>query len=113
MLLKGRLDAYCDDELAIAELFRRAGYPKAPFKKVMPLKDSDFYFAFSRGTSLATMTAWSDALIEIKRSGEFKRLYQKWFGDLQAPEKVELLHPGPQLNHRFVKTPDERPGPEL
>lgn len=90
MLMKGRLDAYCDDELAIAELFRRAGHPKTPFKKVVALKNSDFYFAFSPGTAPASMLAWNDALVEIKRSGEFNRLYQKWFGDLKAPESVVL-----------------------
>ncbi len=91
MLMSNRIDAYCDDDLAIAELFRRAGYPHDSYKKILPLASSEFHIAFFKGTSLTTMQAWSEALTKIKQNGEFNRIYQRWLGDRKAPQEV-LLH---------------------
>ncbi|AHZ85343.1 substrate-binding periplasmic protein [Bdellovibrio bacteriovorus] len=109
MLMAGRVDAICDDELVVTELFRRAGYNSNPFTKVLSLTHSSFYFAFSRGTSPLTITKWKTAFEEIKRSGQFEHLYKKWFLNLKAPPEVFLslppAHPALWLAEKPVKEP--------
>lgn len=109
MLMSGRVEAICDDELAVAELFRRAGYKSSPFVKVMSLTHSSLYFAFSRGTAPQTITKWKTAFEEIKRTGQFEHLYKKWFLNLKAPPEVHLslppAHPILKLVERPAKTP--------
>ncbi|MFV3408717.1 substrate-binding periplasmic protein [Bdellovibrio bacteriovorus] len=109
MLMSGRVEAICDDELVVAELFRRAGYKSNPFVKVLSLAHSSLYFAFSRGTAPLTISKWKTAFEEIKRSGQYEHLYKKWFLNLKAPPKVQLslppAHPLLKLVEKPAKTP--------
>ncbi|WP_374074539.1 substrate-binding periplasmic protein [Bdellovibrio bacteriovorus] len=93
MLMAGRIDFVCDDVLVIKELLNQAGYPNDAYKKIRPLYHSSLYFAFSKGTDPKVMNAWKNALEEVKKSGEFKTLHKKWFGDHPAPSEVTLLSP--------------------
>lgn len=110
MLMSGRADAICDDDLAIDEIFRQAGYYSKPFSKVMLLASDSLYFAFSKGTDMQIITKWKTAFEEIKRNGQFKQLYKKWFPRQKAPTEVFLLIPPIQpslsLYETNLKTPD-------
>ncbi|AFY02477.1 substrate-binding periplasmic protein [Bdellovibrio bacteriovorus] len=109
MLMTGRVDAICDDELAVAELFRRAGYTSSPFVKVLSLSHSSLYFAFSRGTAPLTITKWKTAFEEIKRTGQFDHLYKKWFLNLKAPAGVHISLPPPHPVLKLVERPAKTP----
>ncbi|MBP1205153.1 ABC-type amino acid transport substrate-binding protein [Duganella sp. 1411] len=56
------------------------------------------YFAFSKGTPEATVTAWADALRDIKRDGSFLKIHQKWLPAAQLPPDVAAppTQPSPQ-----------------
>lgn len=108
MLMAGRIDFVCDDVLVIKELLKQAGYPSNAYKKIRPLYHSSLYFAFSKGTDPKVINAWKNALEETKKSGEFKTLHQKWFGDHPAPSDVTMVSP-PDANQAALpaKSPEE------
>lgn len=109
MLMSGRVEVLCDDDLAVAELFRRTGYKEKDYVKVASLKSSSLYFAFSQGTDPHLIRNWHTALTEIKRSGEFEDLYRKWFSHLKAPKEVLLLTPPVQAGFTLPETPVKTP----
>lgn len=109
MLMNGRVQVLCDDDLAVAELFRRTGYKAEDYVKVASLKSSSLYFAFSRGTEPRVISKWQSALATIKRTGEFENLYRKWFSHLKAPKDLFVLTPPVQVGLRLLETPAKRP----
>ncbi|WP_374000449.1 substrate-binding periplasmic protein [Bdellovibrio bacteriovorus] len=109
MLMSGRVDVLCDDDLAIAELFRRAGYLPQDSIKVASLKSSSLYYAFSRETEPLVISNWQSALAEIKHTGDFERLYKKWFPHLTAPKELHRLTPPSRGSFRLLEMPVKRP----
>lgn len=109
MLMNGRIEVLCDDDLAIAELVRRSGYQSDDYVKVASLKSSSLYFAFSRGTAPRVISNWQSALADIKRSGEFDDLYKKWFSHLKAPKELLRLTPPVRVGFRLLEMPVKRP----
>lgn len=102
MLMTGRLDILCDDELVVPELFRRSGYDIDDFQKVASLTNSGLYLAFSRGTDASLINHWKNALSVMLHDGSLEALHRKWFSHIKAPKKILLLTP-PQQVHLLEK----------
>lgn len=96
LLMSGRVDLVCDDTLAIAELTRRAGFPNVELANIHTIAPTSHYYAFSKGTRAETLEIWKKALEEVKRTGEFKALYGKWFKNLSPSLDVVLTNYEPQ-----------------
>ncbi len=92
LLMAGRVDLVCDDTLAIDELTRRAGFPNVNLPTIHTIAVTSHYYAFSKGTRAETLVIWKKALEEIKRNGEFKTLYSKWFKNLSPSPDVVLTN---------------------
>jgi len=86
-LVRGSIDAVADDRMVLAELARRAPDPQQlvladyqfayePLGLTLRRNDADFKFAVNQ------------ALARLYRSGEVKRIYSHWFGNLGAPPSL-------------------------
>lgn len=103
MLMAGRVDLICEDVLAVTRMMQEAGYPEDAFIKVATLERVGYYYAFSKNTEPETIQQWKNALEKTKRSGQFKAIYKKWFGNNPAPENVIL-----RLAERDLEKPEEK-----
>lgn len=93
MLMTGRVDAYCDDDIAIEEIFQQAGYRKNSYIKIAALAPSEIYFAFSSKTDEKTISEWQMAFEELKRNGTFEALHKQWLSHMKAPKELHLTAP--------------------
>ena len=91
-LVRGSIDAVADDRMVLGELARRAPDPQQlvladyqfayePLGLTLRRNDADFKFAINQ------------VLARLYRSGEVKRIYGRWFGNLgSAPPLLDSLY---------------------
>ncbi|HEV7817352.1 MAG TPA: ABC transporter substrate-binding protein [Janthinobacterium sp.] len=90
MLLMRRFDLWVEGSEVVPSALQRNGYLPSDVELVTTLGSVDVYFAFSAGTPAATSKAWDDALRELKRDGQFQKVYRKWL--LTDPPRLETRH---------------------
>jgi glutamine transport system substrate-binding protein len=76
-LLSGRIDAVVGDTPTVQYYVKHGGAGKAKIvgPQVLP---SQYGIAFTKGSVL--VSKFNEALAHIKASGEYAKLYEKWFG---------------------------------
>jgi len=92
MLINRRFDLWFDAEELYPEALRLAGYRETEVEVAFRLDPVGVHFAFSSGTSPATIDAWERALREMKRDGSLLTIYRKWLPPHQLPADVALSH---------------------
>jgi polar amino acid transport system substrate-binding protein len=98
MLMSRRFDLWFVAEELMPASMERAGYRPDAVELAFNLSVDGVYFAFSKGTPEATVTAWADALRDMKRDGSFLKIHQKWLPAAQLPPDVAAppTQPSPQ-----------------
>ncbi len=90
-LMRKRVRFWSQADVAVAGLLTEIGADMSQIKPVLKLKEIELYFAFSKGTDKAIVKQWHQALVAVKQSGQFERLYQKWFVNFTAPTKTQII----------------------
>lgn len=78
MLMAGRFDLWFDHDEFVPAAMQQAGYKVDDVEPVFSLGTQQIYMAFSPGTPAATVQAWDGALRELKRNGQYQKIYSKW-----------------------------------
>jgi polar amino acid transport system substrate-binding protein len=78
-LMAGRIDAFAAASLSVEDLMESAGYPFQDVRPALSFLKSQYFIAFSRETSEATVHAWGDALDAMKKDRTFERIYRKYY----------------------------------
>jgi len=80
-LLKGRIDFMIGNEIALSYQVNKMGFQFTKFEKVLLLINDGFYYmAFSKQTDDALVEKLKQAFEVVKRSGELKKIKQKYLG---------------------------------
>jgi len=90
-LLFSRVRLWCQADLAVKHILEEVGAKESAIKPVYTLAEIRLYLAFSKGTPAETVQRWQAELEKRKESGEFARLYQKWFGTLPPPLENQIF----------------------
>ncbi|MFB2734135.1 substrate-binding periplasmic protein [Shewanella mangrovisoli] len=90
-LLFSRVRFWCQADLAVKHILQDIGAKELDIKPVYVLSEIHLYLAFSKGTSSDTVQRWQAELEKLKESGDFARLYQKWFGALPPPLQHQIF----------------------
>ncbi|QPG59273.2 transporter substrate-binding domain-containing protein [Shewanella eurypsychrophilus] len=92
-LFKGRIRLWCQADVAVASLLEKVGKQSLGVKSVFSFDKIVLYLAFSKGSNKQVIEHWAKALTVFKRSGKFKRLHAKYFGDISVSvsDSVEIL----------------------
>lgn len=92
-LFKGRIRLWCQADVAVASLLEKVGKQSLGVKPVFSLDKIVLYLAFSKGSNKQVIELWAKALTVFKKSGKFKLLHAKYFGDIpvSVSDSVEIL----------------------
>ncbi len=90
-LLNRKTELWCNANLTAHSILKKVSPSHAKIKRVLTIGENRLYLAFSKGTDRHEILRWYRALIAVKRSGEFKDIYNKWLPDDQPPRQIELL----------------------
>lgn len=80
-LMQGEIDAFVCSALTFPDILRSLGYQPEQVVASYALMSSDFYIAFSLGTSGNTVTRWQQTFDNMKADGTYDNIYLKWFPD--------------------------------
>ena len=97
MLMLRRFDLWFEAEELMPASMEQAGYRPDAVELAFNLSVNAVYFAFSKGTSAATIVEWSDALRDMKRDGSLLKIRQKWLPAAPLPPDV-AAPPPPHLS---------------
>lgn len=78
MLMAGRFDLWFDHDEFVPGAMRQAGHRPDEVEPVFSLGKQSIFMAFSPGTPAATVQAWDETLRELKRSGAYQKIHDKW-----------------------------------
>lgn len=90
-LLFSRIRFWCQADLAVKHILEDVGAKDSAIKPVYIIAEIHLYLAFSKGTPAETVQRWQVELEKLKESGEFAKVYQKWFGALQPPLENQIF----------------------
>ncbi|BDQ64912.1 substrate-binding periplasmic protein [Shewanella xiamenensis] len=90
-LLFSRVRFWCQADLAVKHILEDVGAKDSAIKPVYIIAEIHLYLAFSKGTPAETVQRWQVELEKLKESGEFAKVYQKWFGALQPPLENQIF----------------------
>jgi len=77
-LMQGEIDAFVCSGVTFADIFRGVGYEPDQATASYELMSSDFYIAFSLGTSAEFVAQWQQSLDAMKQDGTYNHIYSKW-----------------------------------
>lgn len=78
-LLSGEVQAFVVTNVTFPSILRALGYQSGQVTPAFALMSSDYYIAFSKNTSPATVQQWQQALDAARQDGTYNAIYQKWF----------------------------------
>lgn len=90
-LLFSRVRFWCQADLAVKHILEEVGARLEDVRPVYVVSEVNLYLAFSKGTSTDIVQRWQAELEKLKESGDFTRLYQKWFGALPPPLQHQIF----------------------
>ncbi|WP_133178471.1 substrate-binding periplasmic protein [Shewanella decolorationis] len=90
-LLFSRVRFWCQADLAVKHILEEVGARLEDVRPVYVVSEVNLYLAFSKGTSADMVQRWQAELEKLKESGDFTRLYQKWFGALPPPLQHQIF----------------------
>lgn len=90
-LLFSRIRFWCQADLAVKQILQDVGASLEDIRQVYVVSELNLYLAFSKDTPAATVSSWQTELEKMKDSGEFSRLYRRWFGDLSPPLQHQIF----------------------
>lgn len=90
-LLFSRVRFWCQADLAVKHILEEVGARLEDVRPVYVVSEVNLYLAFSKGTSTDMVQRWQAELEKLKESGDFTRLYQKWFGALPPPLQHQIF----------------------
>lgn len=79
MLMQGEVDAFVCSGVTFSDILRSNGYEPAQVTASFQLMSSDYYIAFSLGTSAGFVDQWQQSLDALKQDGTYDNIYSKWF----------------------------------
>ena len=85
MFGKRRADLLAVSDIALPSLLAMAGMTPEQVEPQFVFLEHQSYLAFSPSTDPAIVARWQGALDEMKRVGEFRELYRRWFPDQPLP----------------------------
>ncbi|WP_243359103.1 substrate-binding periplasmic protein [Fundidesulfovibrio terrae] len=85
-LLAGRLDLIASTDMGIRFGTQRACLKPGQLENVYTFQAVDLYIAFSKGSDEAVVTAWNEALADMKADGTFQAIYSRWLPGEAVPE---------------------------
>lgn len=77
-LMQGEIDAFVCSGVTFADILRGVGYEPDQTTASYELMSSDFYIAFSLGTSPEFVNQWQQTLDAIKQDGTYDHIHSKW-----------------------------------
>jgi len=78
-LMSGQIDAAVCTDVTFPDILKASGYQYNEVNPAFVLMSSDYYIAFSKGTSASIVNQWQDALDAAKTDGTYVAIYRKWF----------------------------------
>ena len=78
-LMSGQIDAAVCTDVTFPDILKASGYQYNEVTPAFVLMSSDYYIAFSKGTSASIVNQWQDALDAAKTDGTYVAIYRKWF----------------------------------
>ncbi|WP_299793522.1 ABC transporter substrate-binding protein [uncultured Shewanella sp.] len=90
-LMRGRVRFWCQADIAVNSLLAKVGGDPERVRPVFVISKLELYLAFSKGTDESVVTRWSEALIRFKDSGQYSKLYHRWFKEVREPGETEIL----------------------
>ena len=78
-LMMGQISAFVCSAVTFPDILKAAGYQADQAVPSYELMSSDYYIAFSKGTSASLVSQWQNAFNQIKQDGSYNAIYQKWF----------------------------------
>jgi glutamate/aspartate transport system substrate-binding protein len=104
----GRAGAWMEDDILIAGFRANAKNP-ADFMLLDKAYPSDPYALMLRKDDQQFKTLVDATLAELMRSGEFEKLYTRWFERPIPPRDINIQLPMSDALKRTVKEPNDRP----
>ncbi len=104
----GRASAWMEDDVLIAGFRANAKVP-ADFKLLDKSYPSDPYALMLRKDDPQFKTLVDDTLAKLMRSGEFEKLYVRWFENPIPPKGINIQLPMSDALKRAIKEPNDRP----
>ena len=104
----GRASAWMEDDVLIAGFRANAKVP-ADFKLLDKSYPSDPYALMLRKDDPQFKTLVDDTLAKLMRSGEFEKLYVRWFENPIPPKGINIQLPMSDALRRAIKEPNDRP----
>jgi glutamate/aspartate transport system substrate-binding protein len=104
----GRASAWMEDDILLAGFRANAKNP-GDFKLLEKAYPSDPYALMFRRDDPQFKMLVDEALIGLMKSGEFNKLYTKWFEDPIAPKGVNIQLPMSDKLKELVKQPNDKP----
>ena len=104
----GRASAWMEDDILIAGFRANAKNP-ADFKLLDKAYPSDPYALMLRKDDRQFKTLVDATLAELMRSGEFEKLYTRWFERPIPPRDINIQLPMSDALKRTIKEPNDRP----
>jgi glutamate/aspartate transport system substrate-binding protein len=104
----GRASAWMEDDVLIAGFRANAKVP-ADFKLLDKSYPSDPYALMLRKDDPQFKTLVDDTLAKLMRSGDFEKLYVRWFENPIPPKGINIQLPMSDALRRAIKEPNDRP----
>jgi glutamate/aspartate transport system substrate-binding protein len=104
----GRASAWMEDDILIAGFRANAKNP-ADFTLLDKAYPSDPYALMLRKDDRQFKTLVDATLAELMRSGEFEKLYTRWFERPIPPRDINIQLPMSDALKRTIKEPNDRP----
>jgi glutamate/aspartate transport system substrate-binding protein len=104
----GRASAWMEDDILIAGFRANAKHP-ADFKLLDKAYPSDPYALMLRKDDRQFKTLVDATLAELMRSGEFEKLYTRWFERPIPPRDINIQLPMSDALKGTIKEPNDRP----
>jgi glutamate/aspartate transport system substrate-binding protein len=104
----GRASAWMEDDVLIAGVRANAKAP-ADFKLLEKSYPSDPYALMLRKDDPQFKALVDEALVKLMRSGEFEKLYARWFESQIPPKGINIQLPMSDALRHAIKEPNDRP----
>jgi glutamate/aspartate transport system substrate-binding protein len=104
----GRASAWMEDDVLIAGVRANAKVP-ADFKLLDKAYPSDPYALMLRRDDPQFKALVDDTLVKLMRSGEFEKLYARWFENPIPPKAINIQLPMSDALKSAIKEPNDKP----
>ncbi|PKP49401.1 MAG: hypothetical protein CVT92_15270 [Bacteroidetes bacterium HGW-Bacteroidetes-1] len=78
-LMSGEINAFVCTDITFPDILKELGYTYSEVNAAFPLMATDYFIAFSTGTSETIVNQWQKALDDAKSDGTYTAIHAKWF----------------------------------